>query len=111
MNLAGPAAQYVQQVRPSDVPNPLNAKMGMLGNPALALAIGAGGALVVGGVALGVALHRRNDKSSGRATERFRGVTGSAKQYAKTGGGDVRYTKKGQPYVITADGRAKFIKR
>jgi hypothetical protein len=36
---------------------------------------------------------------------------GSGKQYSKKGGKDVYYTKTGQPYILMASGKAKFIKR
>lgn len=35
---------------------------------------------------------------------------GTAKQYARKGGKSVKYTKNGQPYIILADGRARFVK-
>jgi hypothetical protein len=36
---------------------------------------------------------------------------GSGKQYKKKGGKEVYYTKTGQPYILMASGKAKFIKR
>lgn len=71
------------------------------------------------GLGIGAVALLRNDNvpssgrggSGGRAYERFRGITGTEAQYKRQGGGDVKYTKKGQPYVIGADGKAKFIKK
>jgi len=35
---------------------------------------------------------------------------GTAKQYKRKGGRSVKYTKNGQPYIILANGRARFVK-
>jgi hypothetical protein len=35
---------------------------------------------------------------------------GTAKQYKRKGGKSVKYTKNGQPYIILASGKARFIK-
>lgn len=35
---------------------------------------------------------------------------GTAKQYKRKGGKSVKYTKNGQPYIIMASGKARFIK-
>lgn len=48
-------------------------------------------------------------KPSKRRSSRKRSY-GTAKQYARKGGKSVRYTKNGQPYIILADGRARFVK-
>lgn len=85
----------------------LDPKLLLLGAAGLA-----GAGLLVGGVALALSgddAPRRG--KGGRAYERFRGVTGSAKQYSRKGGGEVKYTKNGQPYVLDSNGRPKFIKR
>lgn len=59
----------------------------------------------------------RKRKSSKRTKGRRRSRTssrkkryGSAKQYARPGGKNVKYTKNGQPYIILASGKARFIK-
>lgn len=86
-------------------------------------AAGIAGASLVGLGAYEVVKHRRKSKSQkrkssrskkgkrGRAYESGSGITGTERQYKRKGGGKVKYTKKGQPYVIAADGKARFIKR
>lgn len=49
---------------------------------------------------------RRSPRSRRTRKPRY----GTAKQYARKGGKSVKYTKKGQPYIILADGRARFVK-
>jgi len=36
---------------------------------------------------------------------------GTAKQYRRKGGKAVKYTAKGQPYIILANGKARFVKK
>lgn len=56
---------------------------------------------------------RRTRKTSRRSrrTRRRRSSYGTERQYKRKGGLNVKYTKKGQPYVIQRNGRARFIKR
>ena len=57
---------------------------------------------------------RRSSRRSTRRTSRSRTRRrryGSESQYKRKGGLDVKYTKNGQPYVIQANGRARFVKR
>lgn len=70
-----------------------------------------GGILAAKGLGNSSSSKRGRKHVKGRAYEKGRGITGTRKQYARSGGGDVKYTKKGQPYVIAADGKARFIKR
>lgn len=91
----------------------------LVANPK-SLLIGAG-ALAAVGLGVGAVALLRDDNlprsgeyapgRGGRAHERHRGITGSEKQYKRSGGGDVRYTKGGQPYVLDATGRPKFVRR
>ena len=55
-----------------------------------------------------VTTKRKSSKS-----ERYKAPSryGSGKQYSRKGGKTVHYTKNGQPYIIMASGKAKFIKR
>lgn len=78
--------------------------------------VGLGATALVGGLALGVAALSADEGGDfgvgkGRATEKFKGITGTERQYQRKGGGDVQYTKNGQPYVYDKKGRPKFIKR
>lgn len=54
---------------------------------------------------------RRAPKSSRRKSRR-RGKKryGTARQYARKGGKKVHYTKNGQPYILLASGKARFVK-
>lgn len=65
----------------------------------------------------------RTRRASGRSRRQSRSRTsrrtskrrskkryGTAKQYARPGGRSVKYTKNGQPYIILASGKARFIK-
>jgi len=60
---------------------------------------------------------RKTRRSSRRSTRRIsrsrtrRRRYGTEGQYKRKGGLDVKYTKNGQPYVIQANGRARFVKR
>lgn len=49
-------------------------------------------------------------RSTGRRTKRRTGY-GTERAYKRKGGKSVKYTKNGQPYIITSDGKARFIKR
>lgn len=53
---------------------------------------------------------RRRTRQSTRRTKRTKRRIGTAKQYARKGGRSVKYTKNGQPYIILANGRARFVK-
>lgn len=53
---------------------------------------------------------RRRTRRSTRRTKRSKRRIGTAKQYARKGGRSVKYTKNGQPYIILANGRARFVK-
>ena len=102
-------------------------KDGISGNPLGAVAGAAGVGAVLGGSAVaGVASvlkrrkkkfrvkHSRKKSSRSRARKRRRFVRKTPRTAGK--GRDrstkrIRYTKRGQPYVITANGRAKFISK
>lgn len=49
---------------------------------------------------------RRRSKSPRRRKKHY----GTAKQYARKGGKKVHYAKNGTPYIILANGRARFVK-
>jgi len=104
----------VQENPPSGSGNPvlsalaLDPKVLLYGGLGLAGAAAAG--LTIAGMAGAFDGKDKRGRVKGRAHEKRKGITGSAKQYKRDGGGEVKYTKRGQPYVITADGRAKFIK-
>ncbi len=51
---------------------------------------------------------RRSKKGSKKRSSKKR--YGTAKQYKRKGGKSVKYTKNGQPYIILANGRARFVK-
>ena len=56
---------------------------------------------------------RKTRRASRRKTTRRKSSKrryGTAKQYARPGGKNVKYTKNGQPYIILASGKARFIK-
>lgn len=53
---------------------------------------------------------RRRTRRRTRRTKRSKRRIGTAKQYARKGGRSVKYTKNGQPYIILANGRARFVK-
>ncbi len=49
-------------------------------------------------------------KSTKRKSSRRKKGIGTAAQYARPGGKSVKYAKNGTPYIIMANGRARFIK-
>jgi hypothetical protein len=53
---------------------------------------------------------RKTKRSTGRRTKRRTGY-GTERAYKRKGGKSVKYTKNGQPYIITSSGKARFIKR
>jgi len=52
----------------------------------------------------------RRSHASSRSRRRSKRHYGTAKQYARKGGKSVHYAKNGTPYIILANGRARFIK-
>lgn len=96
-------------------------------SPLVAGAVGAVTGAVVGGVIVGaVSIAKKRKKKSkskssrkknSRSKSRRRGRRRSRKTPRTAGKGKdrstkrIRYTKKGQPYVITSSGKAKFIKK
>jgi hypothetical protein len=96
--------------------------LNVFGEHPVALLAGAGALLGVAGAAAAYGLSsdgpkrrakRKSSKkaSKGRAYESASGITGSERQYKRKGGGRVKYTKKGQPYVLDKSGKARFIKK
>jgi len=57
------------------------------------------------------AWRKKYGKRKGRAAVPAAKVRGSQAEYQRKGGGKVRYTKKGQPFVIGSDGKSRFLKR
>ncbi len=53
---------------------------------------------------------RSTKKRTGRRTKRRTGF-GTERAYKRKGGKSVKYTKNGQPYIITSSGKARFIKK
>lgn len=90
-------------------------------NPVTSTATLAGGALL-GGTIVQVAKSRRKKPSKTKAkrktttakkrtTKKKSGKTTKARRwYGKTRGKNIKFTSKGQPYVILRNGRARFIK-
>jgi hypothetical protein len=59
---------------------------------------------------------KKSKKAAKRRTSRRRSKSrkkryGTSKQYARKGGKKVYRTKKGQPYILLASGKARFVKR
>ena len=54
---------------------------------------------------------KKRAKKGSRKRSRGKKHYGTSKQYARKGGKVVHRTKNGQPYIILANGRARFIKR
>lgn len=92
-------------------------------NPVAASVVGGGLALGAAGVAVAVTRKKRK-KSSKRKTSRKKSSSRRGRRKHRTRrtprtagkGRDrstkrIRYTKNGQPYVLTRSGKAKFIKR
>lgn len=101
-------------------------KSGISGNPITATAIGLGAGALVGGVVGSVVSRskkRRAKKSKSKSTRKKSSSSRSRKRrgYRKTprtaGKGKdrsskrIRYTKRGQPYIIQSNGRARFLKK
>jgi hypothetical protein len=72
------------------------------------------GAAVVGGSVLGAAIIGTKAKKKTRKSTRRKSKTRKHHRHSKTKHKSTRrihYTKKGQPYVYLANGRARFIKK
>lgn len=50
--------------------------------------------------------HKKSHRRRSSKKKRY----GTAKQYKRKGGKSVKYTKNGQPYIILASGKARFVK-
>lgn len=107
------------------IDNALTKAQDILGTPAGAAVAGAGvGALATGTViGIGSAIKKKSSRSS-KKKAKSRGKKRSSRRKTKgrrtprtAGKGKdrstkrIRYTSKGQPYVITRSGKAKFIKK
>ncbi|MFN2638173.1 MAG: hypothetical protein ABR585_14235 [Gemmatimonadaceae bacterium] len=85
-------------------------KVSMLENPALiGLGALAGVSIIGGGAALALASARKPKRHKKSKSKKHR--VGSAKQYARRGGKKVYKTKTGQPYILLASGKARFVKK
>lgn len=88
------------------------------------VALGGAGGLIIGGLAgaaIGAKAKRRKNKRRSSKSSRRRNSNSRSKKrtkYARTAGKRkdrssrrIRMTKTGQPYIILANGRARFIKK
>lgn len=108
--------------------NPLNSLTdgitNLIGTPIGAATAGAIGGVVVGagvGALAATAISKSRKKRSSKSKRKKNSRSGNRrrrKYYPRTAGKAkdrstkrIRYTKKGQPYVIKANGRAMFIKK
>lgn len=101
--------------------NGLSDALGMVKANPVATALGAGvvGASIIGAtVALAKKKRKKSSKSkysrkksSSRRSRKGRRTPRTAGKGRDTSRKRIRYTKKGQPYVIMASGKARFIKK
>ena len=109
-----------------DVTSSLNTiKDGISGSPLGSIAVAGGVGAILGGATIaGISSikkqrkKKRYSKHSRKKSSRFRSRRRSRRKTPHTAGKRrdystkrIRYTKKGQPYILTTSGKAKFIKK
>lgn len=100
------------------VANYVKSNLGVIGAGVGGVALGAGVGYIAGRKSSRKKRRRANRKmarkkrySSGSRRQRIRRTPRTAGKRKDTSHRRIRYTRKGQPYIITGSGKAKFIKK